>query len=116
VVVSNIFRTDAVKIIKLTIRPISRHHPQSSSLPHIDTGPTVSFIFGTLPGSPFLLVSSTLRFGLDLLSDIKPASFQLQFYFGNMKKSQGTKPGEYGEWGMTAILFFARNCWMRKEV
>jgi len=25
-----------------------------SSLPHVDTSPTVSSIFGTLPGSPFL--------------------------------------------------------------
>ena len=54
VVVSNIFRTDAVKILKLTIRPIGRRHPRSSSLPHVDTGPTVSSIFGTLRGSPFL--------------------------------------------------------------
>jgi hypothetical protein len=44
----------AVKIIKLTIRLIGHHHPRSSSLPHVDTGPTVSFIFGTLSGSPFL--------------------------------------------------------------
>jgi hypothetical protein len=53
-VVSKIFWTDAVKIIKLTIRPIGRHHPRSSSLPHVDTGPTVSSVFGTLPGSHFL--------------------------------------------------------------
>jgi hypothetical protein len=52
--VSKIFLTDAVKIIKLTTRPIGRHHPRSSSLPHVETGPTVSCIFGTLPGSPFL--------------------------------------------------------------
>jgi hypothetical protein len=52
--VSKIFRTDAVKIIKLTIRPIGHRHPRSSSLPHVDTGPTVSFVFGTIPGSPFL--------------------------------------------------------------
>ena len=51
---SKIFRTDAVKIIKLTISPISRRHPRSSSLQHVDTSPTFSFIFGTLPGSPFL--------------------------------------------------------------
>jgi hypothetical protein len=43
--VSKIFRTDAEKIIKLTIRPIGRHHPRSSSLPHVDTGPTVSSVF-----------------------------------------------------------------------
>ena len=51
---SKIFRTDAVKTIKLTIRPIGRRHPLSSSLPHVDTGPTVSSIFGTHPGSSFL--------------------------------------------------------------
>jgi hypothetical protein len=50
VVVSKIFWTDAVKIIKLTIRPIGRHHPRSSSLLHVDTGPTISSIFGMLPG------------------------------------------------------------------
>jgi hypothetical protein len=57
--VSKIFRTDAVKIIKLAIIPIGNHHPRSSSLPHVHTGPTVSSISGTLPGSPFLSVSST---------------------------------------------------------
>jgi len=50
---SKIFRTGAVKIIKLSISPIGRRHPRSSSLPHVDTGPTVS-IFGTHPGSSFL--------------------------------------------------------------
>ena len=53
-VVSKIFDTDAVEIVKLTIRPIGRLHPRSSSLLHVDTGPTVSSMFGTLPGSPFL--------------------------------------------------------------
>ena len=53
-VVSKIFETAAVKIIKLTIRPISHCHPRSSSLPHVVTGPTVSSVFGTIPGSPFL--------------------------------------------------------------
>jgi hypothetical protein len=78
---SKIFRTDAVKIIKLTTRPIGRHHPRSNSLPHVDTGPTVSSIFGTLPGRPFLSECQALWFGLDLLNVIKPASFQLQFHF-----------------------------------
>jgi hypothetical protein len=53
-IVSRIFQTDAIKIIKLTIRPIGHHHPRSSSLPHVDTGPTVSSIFGTLPENNFL--------------------------------------------------------------
>jgi hypothetical protein len=39
-VVSKIFETDAVKIVKLTTRPIGHRHPGSSSLPHVDTGPT----------------------------------------------------------------------------
>jgi hypothetical protein len=47
--VSKIYWTDAVKVIKLTIRPIGCHHPRSSSLPHGDTGPTVFLIFGMLP-------------------------------------------------------------------
>ena len=51
---SKIFQTGAVKIIKLTISPIGRHDPRSSSLPHVETGPTVSSIFGTHPGSSFL--------------------------------------------------------------
>jgi hypothetical protein len=65
--VSKIFRTDAVKIIKLTIRPIGHHHARSSSLPHKGTGGTVSSIFGTLPGSPFLSVCQAL-------SAIRPGS------------------------------------------
>ena len=43
-----------MKIVKLTIRPIGLSHPGSSSIPHVDTGPTVSSIFGALPGSPFI--------------------------------------------------------------
>jgi len=53
-VVYKIFGTDDVKIAKLKIRPIGHRDPRSSSLPHVDTGPTVSSIFGTLPVSPFL--------------------------------------------------------------
>jgi hypothetical protein len=45
--------------MKFAIRPIGRHHPRSSSLPHVGIGRTVSSISGTLPGSPFLSVSST---------------------------------------------------------
>jgi hypothetical protein len=48
------FRTNAVKIIKPFIMPIDGHHPRSSSLPHVDTGPTVSSSFGTLRGIRFL--------------------------------------------------------------
>jgi hypothetical protein len=67
--VSKIFRTDAVKIIKLTTIPIGRHHPWSSSLPHLDTGPTASSIFGALLGSSFLSECQAL-------SAIRPGSPQ----------------------------------------
>jgi hypothetical protein len=115
--VSQIFRTDAVKIIKLTIRPIGRHHPRCSSLPHVYIGPTVSFIFGTLPGSPFLSVSSTLC-GSAWISSVvsNRRHFSFNFILGKRKKSQGVRSGEYGGWGMTAIYYFARNCWVRTEV
>jgi hypothetical protein len=115
--VSKIFPSDAVKIIKLTIRPIDSHHPRSSSLPHVDTCPTVSSIFGTLPGSPFLSQCQAL-------SAIRPGSPQWYqpdvlsacFIFGNRKKSQGAKSGEYGGWRMTAILHFVRKSWVTTEV
>jgi hypothetical protein len=95
--ISKIFRTDGAKIIKLTIRPVGRHYPRSSSLPHVDIAPIISSTSGTFPGSRFLSVSSTLRFGLDLLNGIKPASFQLQFFFvGNRKKSLGALAGDQG--------------------
>jgi hypothetical protein len=99
--VSKIFQTDAVKIIILTIRPIGRYHPRSSSHPHVDTGPTIS-IFGMLPGSPFLS-------DCQALSVIRPGSPQwyqigFSFIFGNRKKSQGAKSGEYSGWGIIAIL------------
>jgi hypothetical protein len=38
------FQADVIKVINLIIRPINRYH----------TGPTVSCIFGTHPGSPYL--------------------------------------------------------------
>jgi hypothetical protein len=36
-----------------------------------------------------------------MVSNRRPFSFN--FIFGNRKKSQGAKSGEYGRWGMTAI-------------
>jgi hypothetical protein len=52
--VFKIFRTDTLNILKLTIRPIGRHHPRSSFLPHADTGLTVSSINVRLPGNYLL--------------------------------------------------------------
>jgi hypothetical protein len=43
-------------------------------------------------------------------------SFGFNFMFGNRKKSQGAKSGEYGGWGMPAIFWFAINYWVRTEV
>ena len=106
-----------LKIIKLTIRRICHRHPRSSSLPHVDTCPTVSSIFGMLAGSPFLSVSSTLCDSAWISSMVlnrRPFSFH--FIFGNRKKPQGAKSVEYGGWGITAILFFTRNWWVRTEV
>jgi hypothetical protein len=110
---SKIFRIDAVKILKLTIRPIGRHNPRSSSLPRVDT---VSSIFGTLPRSPFLSECQALcdsAWISSVVSNRRPFSFI--FIFGNRKKPQGAKSGGYGGLGMTAILYFFRNCWARME-
>jgi hypothetical protein len=84
--VSKIFRTDAVKIIKRTIKPIGRHHPRSSSLPYADTGPTVSSIFRTLPGSHYLPVSSTLCHSAWISSMVSSRRrFIFNFIFGNRR-------------------------------
>jgi hypothetical protein len=108
-----IFRTD-VKIIQLIIRPIGRHHPRSISLPHVDTGPTVSSLLGKLPGSPFLSrVSSTLcdsAWISSLVLNRRPFSFN--FIFGDRRKSQGAKSEDYGGGWVTDILYFTRNCWV----
>jgi hypothetical protein len=42
--------------------------------------------------------------------------FSFNFISGNRKKSQDVKSKEYGGWGMTAILYFARKCWVKTEV
>ena len=107
-VVSKIFQTDAVKIIKLTIRPIGRHYPRSSSLPHVDTGPTVSSIFGTLPGSPFLSDCQALS----VIRPVSPQWYQTgvlsaSISFLEIRRSHRVPNREYGGWGMTAILFFS---------
>jgi hypothetical protein len=114
---SKIFRTDAVKIIKLAIRPIGRHHPRSNSLPHVDTGPTVSSIFEMLPGSPFLPECQALCDSAWIFSMVsKRRPFSFNFIYRNRKKSQGAKCGDYGGWGIKAILCFARNCWARTKM
>ena len=77
--VSIILQIDAVKIIKFTIRPIGPCHPRSSYLLHVDTGPTVSSIFGTLPRSSFLSECQAL-------SAIRPVSPQ-QYQTGVLSAS-----------------------------
>jgi hypothetical protein len=103
--VSKIFRKDAVKTIKLTIRPIGRHHPRSSSLSHVDTGPLVSSIFRTLRGSSFLpecQALSAIRSG-------SPQWYQTGFLSTSIlfleigRSHKGAKSGEYGGWQLTTI-------------
>jgi hypothetical protein len=112
--VSKIFRTDAVNIIKLTIRPIGRHHPRSSSLPHVDTGPTVPSIFGKLPGSPFLSECQAL-------SAIRPGSaqqYQTSVISGSVSILEIGCQIRGVRWlGVDSHFFyFARNCWVRTEL
>ena len=117
-VVFKIFRTDAVKVLKLTIRSIGRRQPRSSSLPHIDTGPTVSCIFWNASWKSFSIrLSSTLCDSACISSMVSNRhSFSFNFIFGNRKKSQGAKSREYVGLGMRAICFFARNLWVKTEV
>jgi hypothetical protein len=117
-VVSKIFLTEAAKIIKLIIRPIGRLQPQSISVPHVDTGPTIFSIFGTLPLSPVLSECQSF-------SAIRPGSSQwyqtsvLSASISHLEtdRSHGVpNQGEYGGWGLTSIFCFVRNCWVKTEV
>ena len=91
-VVSKIFWTDTVKIEKLTIRPIGCRYPRSSSLLHVDTGPTISSIFGMLPGSSFLSECQALHDSVCISSVVSNRyPFSFNFIFGNRKNSQGAK-------------------------
>jgi hypothetical protein len=78
--VSKIFRTDAVKIIKFTIRPICRYHPRSSSIPFVDTDPTVSRIFVKIPANPFLSQCQALS---AIRPGLSQCLFSFIFIFGN---------------------------------
>ena len=111
---SKIFRTDAVKIVKLTIRHIGRRHPWISSFPHVDTGPTILEHF--LEVLFCQSVKHSLWFGLDLLNGIKPASFQLQFQFRKEEEVTGCQIRGVRWVGKRAILFFARKWLVRTEV
>ena len=104
---SKIFRTDAVKIVKLTIRHISRLYPQSSSLLHVDNRSHHLLHFWNTSWKSFSVrVSSTLCDSArisSMVSNRHPFSFN--FGFGNTKKSQGAKSGEYGGWGYQKFCF-----------
>jgi hypothetical protein len=97
-VVSKVFRTVAVKIIKLTMRLICRHHPRISSLPHVDTGPTVSSVFGNVPGKPFLSEVQGLcdsAWISSMVSNRHPFSFSFIFEIGRSHRvpNQGRTEG-----------------------
>ena len=49
-----------------------------------------------------------------MISNRRPFTFN--FILGSRKKSEGAKSGGYRGWGITAILFFARNRWVRTAV
>jgi hypothetical protein len=62
-------------------------------------------------------VKHSLRFGLDLLTGLKPASFQLQFHFWEKEEVTGCQMWGGVRWGGDdSHLFFARNSWVRTEV
>jgi len=42
--------------------------------------------------------------------------FIRSFSLGKRKKSQGVRPGEYGWWGITAMLFLTKNCETLKDL
>ena len=98
--------------------PVIRCHSRSSSLPACRLWSHHLLHFWNASWKSFSIrVSSTLCDSVcvsSMVSNRRPFSFN--FIFENRKNSQGAKSGEYSGWGMTAILFFARNFWVRTDM
>ena len=93
------------KVTWLTFDVKFLHQLQSTPLLHEYSGPSVSAMLGSIPGSPFLELCQ-------VPSAIPLESLQWcrSFGLGKRKKSQGARSGEYGGWTITVMLFLAKNC------
>ena len=115
--VSKSSRTVLVKRSLLTLDVKFLHHLQSTLL-HEYSGPSVSAMLGSIPGSPFLeLCQVPTAIPLESLQwcwIFDPSSEASAW--GRGKSHRGARSGEYGGWGITVMLFLAKNCETLKDL
>ena len=110
-------RTVLLKRSMVTLDVKFLHHLQSTPLLHEYSGPIISAMLGSIPGSPFLelcQVPAAIPIeSVQCVSNRRP--FIRSFSLGKRKKPQGVRSGEYGGWGITVMLFLAKNCETLKQ-
>ena len=75
------------------------HQLQSTALLHECSGPSISAMLGSIPGSPFWnCVKYPLRFLLNLFNGVKSSTLHLKLQLGEEEKVRGYKIGLV--WGM----------------
>ena len=114
--VSKSSRIVLVKRILLTLDTKFFHQLQSTPLLHECSGPSISAMLGSIPGSPFWeLCQVPAAIPLESLEWCRifdPSSEASACG----KKSQGARSGEYRGWGITVMLFLAKNCETLKDL
>ena len=115
--VSKSSRTVLVKRSLLTLDVKFLHRLQSTPLLHEYSGPSVSAMLGSIPGSPFLeLCQVPTAIPLESLQWCRIFDPSSEASAWGRGKSHGAWLGEYGGWGITAMLFLAKICETLKDL
>ena len=62
-------------------------------------------------------VKYPLRFLFNLFNDVESSTLHLKLQLGEEEKvTGGARSGEYGGWGITVMLFLAKNCETLKDL
>ena len=116
--VSKSSRTVLVKRSLLTLDVKFLHYLQSSHFLHEYIGPSVSAMLGSIPGSPFLerchVPAAIPLESLQWCRIFDPSSEASAW--GREKSIKGPDRVSVGGWGITVMLFLAKNCETLKDL
>ena len=118
--VSKSSKTVLVKRSLLTLDGKFLHHLQSTPILHEYSGPSVSAMLGSIPGSPFLeLFKVPAAIPLESLQWCRifdPSSEASAWGRGKSHRGPDRVSMGDGGWGITVMLFLAKNCETLKDV
>jgi len=115
--VSKSSRTVLVKRSLLALDVKFLHHLQSTPLLHEYSGPSVSVMLGSIPGSPFLeLCQVPAAIPVESLQWCRIFDPSAEASAWGRGESQGARSGEYGGLGITVMLFLAKICETLKDL